>query len=270
MLRMEHITEILERIGLTKGESSVYLALLELGSSTTGPIIDRSEVSASKVYEILDRLARKGLVSYITKEKTKIYTVQDPKQLIDFLNEQERKIEKNKKAISDIMPQLMLRKESGSPDPIAQVLEGKKGFINSHNKLVESLEIGEGYYTLTIGPISKIFANYFTEFTKVRTERKTKMWIIYLKDAWDMKKSKLDERRKRKDFYPKICHQEALIPFHFTIVRDACLITFVSDKIVSVIIRNKKMVEGLKKYFEFVWNVSKIPEGYQEFKGELF
>ena len=35
---------ILEQIGLTKSEINVYLALLELGSSSTGKIVDKSKV----------------------------------------------------------------------------------------------------------------------------------------------------------------------------------------------------------------------------------
>ena len=55
--------EILQELGLTQREIRVYLALLELGSTTTGSIIKRSEVPNSKIYEILESLQNKGLVS---------------------------------------------------------------------------------------------------------------------------------------------------------------------------------------------------------------
>ena len=57
--------EELEQIGLTKGEIKVYVALLELGESTKTPIARKSEVSPGKVYDVLERLLRKGLVSTI-------------------------------------------------------------------------------------------------------------------------------------------------------------------------------------------------------------
>jgi len=56
--------EILQRVGLTPGEAKIYLALLELGQSTTGPIVNKSKVSTSKTYKILERLENKGLVSH--------------------------------------------------------------------------------------------------------------------------------------------------------------------------------------------------------------
>ena len=64
---------LLQQIGLTSGESEVYLALLEIGSTSTGKIIRQSKVHASKVYPILDRLIDKGLVSFIKQGKKKIY-----------------------------------------------------------------------------------------------------------------------------------------------------------------------------------------------------
>ena len=55
-------TKILEKIGLTNGESKVYLALLEIGLSSTGQIIEKSQITSSKVYIILQKLEKKGLV----------------------------------------------------------------------------------------------------------------------------------------------------------------------------------------------------------------
>ena len=49
----------LKELGLTDGEIKVYLALNQLGETTSGPIVDKSGVSISKVYLILDRLFSK-------------------------------------------------------------------------------------------------------------------------------------------------------------------------------------------------------------------
>ena len=65
--------DILKDIGLTDGEIKVYSALLGIGESTTGPIVDNSRVSVSKVYNILNRLAQKGLVSHIVRGETKYF-----------------------------------------------------------------------------------------------------------------------------------------------------------------------------------------------------
>ena len=71
-------TKILEEIGLTHGEIKTYLALLTLGSSSTGPIAKESGVSRSKLYIILDKLEKKGLVSHIEKDGIIYFQSADP------------------------------------------------------------------------------------------------------------------------------------------------------------------------------------------------
>ena len=48
--------KILQDIGLSEGETKVYLALLRLGATKTGALAANAGVSSSKVYKILDRL----------------------------------------------------------------------------------------------------------------------------------------------------------------------------------------------------------------------
>ncbi len=95
-------TGVLERIGLTKGEIKVYFALLELGPTTTGPLVDASEVSSSKIYLVLDRLLKKGLVSYSMQARKKYFEPADPRRIIDYLEERQKEITDQKKQIQAI------------------------------------------------------------------------------------------------------------------------------------------------------------------------
>ena len=65
--------ETLEKIGLSKAEIKVYLALLELGSVPSGSIVKETEFRKSTVYESIRRLQDKGLVSYVIKEGIKYF-----------------------------------------------------------------------------------------------------------------------------------------------------------------------------------------------------
>ena len=78
--------KLLEEIGLTNGEIKVYLALLKLAETTTGKIIEEAQISSGKIYEILDKLIKKGLVSYITKDKTKYFTTSSPNRILDYMH----------------------------------------------------------------------------------------------------------------------------------------------------------------------------------------
>src|SRR3989344_9541248 len=96
-------TSSLREAGLTEGEIKTYLALLEIGSSTTGPILEKTGIARSIIYTILEKLIQKGLVIVIIKEKTKYFQAADPRKIIDYLDEREKKFEDNKKEIENIL-----------------------------------------------------------------------------------------------------------------------------------------------------------------------
>ena len=102
---------LLEQIGLTKSEINVYLALLELGSTSTGKIVEKSKASSSKIYEILDKLIQKGLASFIIKSGVKYFEAAPPDRILDYMEEKEKTIIKQKQEIRKLIPELELKKQ---------------------------------------------------------------------------------------------------------------------------------------------------------------
>ena len=82
----------LEEIGLTEGESKVYLSLLRLGSSTIGKIIKEAQVSNSKIYDILDRLNKKGLIGISLINNVKHFGAKSPSTINDLISDKEKNI----------------------------------------------------------------------------------------------------------------------------------------------------------------------------------
>ena len=76
---------ILENIGLSKAEIKIYLALLEIGPSTSGPIIQKSGLQSSVVHRSLKTLLEKGVLTYVKVGKDNNYQATDPKSLVDFI-----------------------------------------------------------------------------------------------------------------------------------------------------------------------------------------
>src|SRR3989344_5030598 len=97
------IESTLETIGLTKNEVKIYLALLEIGATSTGAIIKKTGIHTSKVYDGLERLSEKGLVTYIIEANTKHYKAVNPDRILDFLDEKKKKIESQKEEVKDIL-----------------------------------------------------------------------------------------------------------------------------------------------------------------------
>jgi sugar-specific transcriptional regulator TrmB len=135
----------LQEAGLTKGEVKVYLALLQLGSSTIGPILEKSGITKSIIYRILEKLITKGLVSYIIKEKTKHYQAAQPEKLLEYADERERQHRENRAKIEALLPQLILQ-QRGAKKSEATIYEGFKGMMTVHDKRFEKLRRGDEYF----------------------------------------------------------------------------------------------------------------------------
>src|SRR3989338_5989316 len=173
--------EILQQIGLNKSEVKVYLTLLELGSSTTGPIMNHAKVSSSKVYGILSRLIEKGLVSSMIKSKTKYYQASSPESLLNYVNEKANELNKQKEQVEKLIPELKLKQKLSENRQEAQVYLGWKGIVNVFSFMMESLHKDDDYIAFTQTSSeeeSKEVKIFFSQYQRKREEKKLKVKII--------------------------------------------------------------------------------------------
>jgi len=136
-------TEILQAFDLSPREIAVYQALLKLGSTTTGPLVHESKVQNAKIYETLDKLMQKGLVSYIYIKKTKVFQAADPKILTNLFNEKYRKLQETIDHLSSIK----------KPNEIyeARVYKGIRAIKAAFFELYEKLGKNGKYCVFPIG-----------------------------------------------------------------------------------------------------------------------
>ena len=71
------------KLGFNKNEAKVYLALIEFGKADAGQIIAETKFHKNIVYDNLDKLIDKGLVSFIIENKKKIFQIASSNSLID-------------------------------------------------------------------------------------------------------------------------------------------------------------------------------------------
>ena len=79
----------LEKLGLTKSESIIYSAMLKIGVSTVRDISKESGFHRTNIYDILEQLKEKGLITFFKEGKVSKYKVSDPQNLYAYLKEKE-------------------------------------------------------------------------------------------------------------------------------------------------------------------------------------
>ena len=175
--------ELLESIGLTKAEIKVYFTLLELGSSTTGPIVEKSRVSSSKIYEILEKLMQKGLASFVIEAGMKYYEAAKPSRLLDYMKEKEETITKQRQELQHIIPELELKQKYSKLKSEATIFRGLKGVKTAYEDILNTLKPGDEYY-VTGGMLPhKAYFTFIEEFHKRRSKKGIKVKILYTEFA---------------------------------------------------------------------------------------
>lgn len=124
-------------LGLTRGEARVFLSLLKLGSSKVGAIVKDSQVSYSKVYDVLERLASKGLVSHATVGNIRRFNAVEPYRLHDYLQKREDALKMQKAAAAGLVSELAkVASRNRDRVPGAEIFVGDRGLHTAYEILL--------------------------------------------------------------------------------------------------------------------------------------
>jgi HTH-type transcriptional regulator, sugar sensing transcriptional regulator len=245
--------ESLREAGLTDGEISVYLALLEIGASTSGPIVDKSGVSRSIVYQILERLVEKGLASFIVKEKTRYYQAGNPEKILNYIDERKKKIEENRKKVEDMLPVLLEKQKSGEKSE-ATIYLGFKGIRSAHENIYSKLGKGDCVYYLGVPAYQPEEQHlYWQKDHLKRIKAGIGLRSLFNRDA-DPKI--LKNRNKFKGCEARYMPFELKTPATFGIYADTVVIVLQAPSVIAVEIVNQDIADSFKAYFDEFWGRS--------------
>ena len=135
----DHISKLI-KIGLPESEAKVYFYLLKKKNFTAAEIAQLSNVSRSKIYEVLTKLVQKGLCAE-TLGKVKKYSPVSPEVVFDNIYNE---FEEKKKIISDLskslLPLYLSEKENTDPLDYIQIIREKNAIAEKYNFLQKKAE----------------------------------------------------------------------------------------------------------------------------------
>lgn len=247
------IEKALKEIGLTDGEIRVYLTLLEVGSTTTGKITKKSGISGSKVYEVLDRLAKKGLVTFVTKNGVKYFEATSPEKILDYLEEKEKNIEEQKATVQKIIPELILKQKRAEKSEV-KVFTGFEGLKTANEDIIRTLRKGEEWLDMGLTEQPKSWEIYFNKRQKVRAEK----GIKYKQLLNEKYKEIFRERKKLPHTEIRLLPKEFETPTAIQIYKNKVIImVLVKENPMAIMIESKVVADSFKKYFYAMWKIAK-------------
>lgn len=234
--------ESLKSFGLTEGEAKVYLALL-VGMSTKSEIIRKSGVSSSIVYDILERLIKKGLVSFVFKDKKKYFFASEPEALLELLKQEEEKIKEIKKTAKNLIS--LLEKRKVEKTLFASVYEGMNGL----KVMLNEIKFGRQWLAMGVSAYKKESFNRFWVYwhNKVRPKHRIKAKFIFSEKDSDYFKT------LRKTPLSEVSYIPSQTPACITITGENVLIMKYTEPPSFILLNNKDVAKTFEEVFKALW-----------------
>jgi sugar-specific transcriptional regulator TrmB len=243
----------LQKIGLTEGEISVYLALLDLGETTTGPLTKKSGISGSKVYEVLDRLIDKGLASSIMKNNVRHFQASSPSRILDYLDEKKSEIGKEQKEIHKIIPDLILRQKKTEANQV-RVYTGFEGAKTAYEDAMQNLRKGEEILGWGLTEQPESWEIYFNKREKFRDDK----GVVHKSIINEKYKSLYNVRKKFKNTKIRFFPKELEMPTTIEIWKNKiALFIITKENPITIVIESQAAADSFKKYFNIMWKSAK-------------
>tara|TARA_Y100000310_G_scaffold345315_2_gene463698 strand:- start:14879 stop:15628 length:750 start_codon:yes stop_codon:yes gene_type:complete len=247
------IEPILKEIGLSDYEAKIYTALLELGESTTGEILKKAHLTSGKIYEILDSLQNKGLVSMIIKSGVKRFSPADPRRVLDYLEEKKGDIEEQKIDFQKILPELNKKIQKVKSPLNIEIFTGIKGLKTAYKKELNYHKKGSDLYIM--GVISS------EEYLKEVVD----FFVFYMKSKRVDSKIKIKKilGESARSFREQHHEKEAIIkyipygnPVSIEVIGSLTVLGIDSERI-YITIENKDVADSFIEQFNLLWKIAK-------------
>lgn len=229
----------LSAAGLTKTEGKIYATLVDLGKAQAGMLSRKTGIHRRSVYDALERLIEKGLVSFIKENEKRYYLAENPLRLAELVDNQ-------KKAIDEVLPLLAAKfaeKKEKQETKFYRGIEGVKDIFED--------QISEGKPVFIIGAsydASNILKYYLPHYTSKRIKKKLKLHLIYCGGKRDFAVP-YGETAYLPESYAS--------PVSTNIYSDKVAIIVWGYEPVALLIKNKSISDTYMKYFQLLWKIAK-------------
>ena len=234
-------TTALEQLGLTKNQSTVYISLLKLGSTSAQNIIKESGLHRSRVYDSLERLEDLGLISFVVKDFKKYFQAANPEKLLEYVDEK-------KELVNQILPELKKLEGTKKEAINASIYKGKEGIKTIHSEMLK-----EGKDVYVLGAKGKIFTElpyFIPNFERERIKKKIKFILLYDKQEG----KNLEENIVKRHFYegrvlPKGFESNAVV----NVFGNKVAIVLWKEYPSAFLIENKEVADSFRKWFNLIY-----------------
>ncbi len=238
----------LEKIGLNMNEAKVYIGLLQKGTSSASDLVKQVGVHRNIIYDNLEKLIEKGLVTYNIIENKKIFIIKESDSIINFLQNEKDKIDSKVEIAKTLLPEIDNLQNLNTIEQDAEIFRGINGVKKVLNLILESKE------NLTLGLTNNstnILGNLFWKNFNAKIKH------LNIKEKILLNSSFKDEKYFFKDnpnIKCKVLPKEFDQVSEIIIFENKVAIFIYTLQPIVFLIRDKEFYNSYKNQFNFLWN----------------
>ncbi len=241
---MENLTEVIEKLGLSKKEAQVYLALLRIGQASAALVAKNSGLKRPTTYLVLEDLRNRGFVLKMPGDKKQMFIAKSPEEIIGVAKN-------NIDHALRVLPQLMSMFLSNNPKVRTVHFEGLSGVREALWYKMRDLKGKEivAFFGSTEDATQDLIT-LFHEWNAEIAENGIKLRSL-VPDVKNLREFR--ESDKRFYFQPKV------LPYTDYTSKISIDVTEFFIRVVmfkeqqAVIIENPLLANAMKEIFELVW-----------------
>ena len=239
------------KLGLSQTEAALYLVLLKIGASDVQGLIQQTGFYKANTYQALERLCDKGIISKVMERKRRVYQIQDPSSLVEYIEKKKEELDKQKVIAEELSKEVILSKKHIALTETAAVFNGIAGIKKIYSEIIEyKLDyyvFGSPLQSETIVP-----SYYWQNLHLKQHESGIKAHMIFHKSLRHWKKITPHKEIKLRFF------DIALEPLtETTIYGNKIAFVVWTEKPVVTIIDNEHVADSYRQIFKILWKSSK-------------
>jgi sugar-specific transcriptional regulator TrmB len=234
----------LKELGLTDNEVRIYLLLLKEGMLNPTEIAQKLGLHRGYVYDALERMQEKEVISVILKANKKHFQATSPENLIELLK---FKLENFEKIVPELIKLENLKKEETK----VELHKGKRVYRVLLKDMIATLKKNDEAYLVGIDEevlITEVEPIYLKQYINTIKSKKIKEKIIIKTGGKKLKNTNLQYKELDERYIGKTAQ---------IIYTDKVAIFILGVPYYLIIIENKDVAETYRKQFNLLWSIAK-------------
>ncbi len=246
------LKKLLQKIGLSEKESSVYLVCLELGAQPISVIAKKIGMQRTTLYSIVEGLTKKGLGCKGEKWGMVLFSVASPENLMAYLEREKKEysksIEKKQQELQDLLPALLSLETRHFSKPKVRFYEGEKGVREAYEGTLKSSEPIRAY--ANVETMHEGLPNFFPEYYKRRRDSGVCIRAILPDNPTGIERAKEDQNEARTS--KLVDHTQYSFSPEMNVYDNTVIFASWREKM-AIVIESNEIADLHKKMFDLLW-----------------